>query len=179
MVNIVFQQPPLKGKYGRNWRIHLGHLDRGFKDFATKREACEFNARLGREATACMRELNEEYRRVTHEGQGLCCAMTAQQIVAWNELKASFDMCIAYLAIRNSVSVPHAMVKLISMARDVQQMGAMVRSMSKTRYTGSATAMASCTQAAAAIERRIAAAWSGNLPEEQADEDQEERRMLA
>ena len=176
MINIVFSQPPSKWRNTRIWRVHTGHHLLPFRTFATKREACEFTALMGRECTQALRELNECFRRACNEGQGYALTMTNPQLVAWNELKCSFDLSLAFIAIRTSIIPPNAFTRLVGMAKDIAEMSKLIGSMIKVRYTGTQTSMLSVGREAMAILERIERLWSGIQVESQI-ELTEDRRM--
>lgn len=165
MVSLIFKESPQRWKKSQIWRVHTGHSERPFREFGTKREGTEFVAHMGRECTRLLREVNELYRRAVQEGQGLCPAMTAPQIIRWNEIKQSFDASLAFIAVRTGIIMPNAMIRLLGMSRDVQAMAKMVGAMSKVRFTGTQTALQCCGRDALAIETQLTDLWAGTVKE--------------
>jgi hypothetical protein len=160
MICIVFGQAPTKWRRGK-WRVHTGHFERPFQEFATKRLGAEWTARMGRECTQWLRELNEAYRRASQEGQGYVLTMTGAQVTEWNRAKQNFDISLEFLAIRQSAPMPYIMNRLLNMSRQVQSMAALVSGMIKARYTGAATSMRTAARDAELIEAAILAGWKG------------------
>lgn len=162
MVTVVFGDLPKKRR-GKTWQVHTGDPAQPFMDFPTKRLAAEFAAEMGRCCTNALRELNEIYRRACADGQGFVPAMATGLILQWNKLKADFDGCLAYLSMRKSAEPPFVYARLEVMAAIISQMGALIGSMVKARYTGTETAMASCTRQATELAARLRASRTTSL----------------
>lgn len=162
MVTIVFGDLPHRLR-GKQWEVHTGDPVQPFMSFATKRLAAEFAAEMGRACTNALRELNEIYRRACADGQGFVPAMATGLILQWNKLKADFDGCLAYLSMRKSAEPPFVYARLEVMASIIAQMGALIGTMVKVRYTGTETAMASCARQASELAARLRASRTTRL----------------
>lgn len=158
MISITFAQEPSSLK-GSNWKIHIGHPNVPFLEFRTKRNGEEALAILGREATRLLRQLNEVFRRVCHEGQALVFCMKPSELRAWNKNKAEVDELYWFIASHNRTLSTTIFRRLLQASFNLMALCQIVLNEPKVKFTGHSMAVTMLNDQARALYDEIERVW--------------------